>query len=414
MAWPAIAIALLALFILREVVLNSILALLPGWVIRHVFWPLMYFGSYHPALLISFLALLFHPSLPWLLTVICAWVLFVFVQSFFNLVISVKNMREATREFLDQASGFTLQEVDTTSFFDLKSFPILQTRSMHRQIVGEGQDQEAVQGLPGTFHAHPLRVFVVARRDGALVGAVKAYLSPLGASFIFLARTPDSMNANQRFLLQHELEHVSTHGAPQFTLMRASRIWGLIGIVFASSIATSWFHWMGIAAYALGWLLTCWSMPIMREVIADNGALNKIADPAQRELVSNDTLEIFRDHLRSGAANQPGRAFGFKRRMELTFRIKNLEEIIRHGAKIPLHAIAYFYHLRTHSFLIIYVPAFVHLAIVTKQPPFWLTVLMVCSALAAFLAAAILTKRSIPAFKQVDEILSPKQLPAMG
>src|SRR6266498_5031812 len=193
-------------------------------------------GSYNPALIISFAAMIIHRSLFWIVIFIGAIGLHFAVQITIDSAISIRNLKAAKREFLDVETGFSLKGVDDATFFNTKDFPhILDNRRKLKEIFGNAEFIEAQANTPWLFKAHPLRVFIASKDAGGIIGGAKAYVNPRGPSLVFLAKQPDLLNATQRFVLLHELEHVSVRGAAHLTFGYGCRIWGLVGILFICS-----------------------------------------------------------------------------------------------------------------------------------------------------------------------------------
>lgn len=364
-------------------------------------WFALYTGSNNPLLLISLLAFLVHPSFLWFVIFIGALVFHYGIQEAVNGYISLTNLRQATSEFLNVESGYNLKEIDNAPFFEEKDYShILRNRRRLLRFVDESQLADFSPGLL----VHPVRVFLATKKDGGIFCGAKAYTNPRGAGLIFLSNEPTLLNAFQRFLLFHELEHVSVRGAAQLSYMYACRFWGLIGIAFILSVASSLFDWVVGAVYTIEWFFKCWyTMPIMREVIADNGSLRKLSD-AEQTLVAHDLSQMLHDHDQSSFPRPGSKRPAFMSQGQLIWRFKFVDKFIKRKAKNQ-ETVIEFYHMTSPVFVILYGMLFFHLAMVTPVPPEAPLILMFLYAGASLAQTIHFYKLSAAANRDVNNYL---------
>jgi hypothetical protein len=369
-----------------------------------------HYASYNPLALIALSGLIFHRSLFWALAAGLAVALNFAVQMFTEFRISAKNLEDAQREFTDPASSFCLRVINDFSFYRIQDFThIVRTRERLRKLVGEERFKASLKDNPWMWEGDPLKVFVASSKNGGVVGGAKAYCNPRGTSLIFLSTGLEDMNATQRFVLLHELEHVSVRGAIQLTYMHASRIWGPVGIAFMCFAATAWFHWVAIAIYAIeGVLMKCWyTMPIMREVIADSGALVRLDSYEERKLAAEDILQLYRDYLETLRPRKAGDAMvPFKRHAELVWRTRSLEDflvLLKPGDTVPTRE---FHKTTSVPFLILYLAFFIYIGAITPAPGLAPLGLAALAILWSFLALSHVARRAIRASQALHEYVS--------
>ena len=201
------------------------------------------------------------------------------------------------------------------------------------------------------------------------------------------------MNTHQMFILLHELEHTaSLRGANHLAWVSSCRIGTLVSMVLLPFLVHTWPQRIFAALYIYSAFMMAFSYyPLGGEVIADHGAIKKLADR-----ISDDELKIFLQDLLELLQEQPSGEKSRWKRSQYLERLRHLtsfredyEEFQRGAFSIDQAS----WRMQAPMFLAIPFTAFLaYLAIQNPVPPklpFILMVLYCVWAIFAFASRAV-------------------------
>ncbi|MFZ4660794.1 MAG: hypothetical protein ACOYNY_27530 [Caldilineaceae bacterium] len=266
----------------------------PYWLV----WGL-YQGYCNPAFIISLVGFIFHPSVIWFFAFIIAFFLHIMVFTWADAQCSLKHLTEAYNDIVREGDYF-LRQVDNSVTQSIHEFSAIKAYQKAPEAV-----KEFIK-LNTWYHPlfkEPLKVFTAESNDGKAWQEPKAYTNFQGRSLVFLHHPFHQMDAFDRFLLLHELEHVNLNGARQLSQVYSRPIFLIFNMILLSFMAVSWWHWPIIAIYTVLNLLAYSQAISKREVIADNGALLKLSNIEEQKEVVKDLIEYAAANLQSKGIN---------------------------------------------------------------------------------------------------------------
>lgn len=133
-----------------------------------------------------------------------------------NVYCSRRSLKELEAEYLTTNHALHFQELDASPYLQRFDFPARQilTQLIRRPVTAiqnalPAGDNPLEQPF---FNDKPFRVFKVIPPRGLHVLSAKAYSNLIGTSIVFVKDDPENLSGPQRFLLLHELAHVSLSG----------------------------------------------------------------------------------------------------------------------------------------------------------------------------------------------------------
>lgn len=251
----------------------------------------LYQNYLNPALIISLVGLIFHPSLLWLGAFFIAVVLTISVITRADAQVSIKRLTEAYNDILD-GDNFILKPLAADAFL---SSVIQESSSIE---IYKHLQNTAVKNNPfyHNLFNNPLRVFIAKGKNKPLRNP-KAYTNFLGQSLVFLHGP--IIDTIDRFLILHELEHINLDGARQLSRIYSRPIFLAFSTILLCSIAIYWWNWLLIIFYILLNLNAHIQAKVKREVIADNAALIKLSNSEEQQKVVEFVIEMYTDDLQT-------------------------------------------------------------------------------------------------------------------
>jgi hypothetical protein len=253
----------------------------------------LYQSYLNPALMVSLVGFVCHPSLIWLSGLVIAATLTTSVITRADAQCSIKHLTEAYNDILD-GENFLLKPLAADSFL---SSVIKESSSL--AIYKHLQNTLVKDNLfYHTLFKNPLRVFVTeCKENGKILSSPKAYTNFLGQSLVFLHRPVEQMDTIDRFVVLHELEHINLDGARQLSRIHSRPFFMFFSTILLCFIVSDWWNWLLIIVYVLLNLNTHLQAKTKREVIADNAALIKLSSFEEQKEVVEYLIELSIENL---------------------------------------------------------------------------------------------------------------------
>ena len=259
---------------------------------RFITW--YFYQSYsNPLSVISLVWLATHPSVLSFSTVLVAWAFQIVALTWADAQCSLKHLKEAYNDVIAEGS-YRVYPLDDATSKDVEDFSSI---GIYRKLPTFTKDILGKNPWYAGIFAEPLKIFVAEEKDGKVFAEPKAYTNFRGSSLIFLPRPFDQLDALDRFLLLHELEHVNLDGARQLSRFYSRPLLLLLNSIILFSLSTVYWQHLVILAYIAINLIAHFQVIIKREVIADNGALLKLSTAEEQTEVIELLIELSSSYL---------------------------------------------------------------------------------------------------------------------